>query len=198
MLRQKFAALVSYVLIPPVPAAAAFALFSLNFQHEKQLLIIAVSVVFGAVAPLGFIGYLRSREKITAYDVPVKEQRTRPYLVSVGIYSLGLLLLNVLDASIFVQALMWCYAANTSVLTLVNRFWKVSAHTMGIAGAMTALILVCGKSILPFFALVVLVAWARVTLKSHTIPQVVVGGLMGMVLTAAQFFIALWTASILM
>jgi len=197
LLQRKIATFVSYILIPPVPAAIAFALFTWNFQHMKQMLVGVVAVLFGGVIPLIVIGYLRSREKITAYDAPIREQRTTPYLVSVGIYLFGLVVLYLLGTSFFIQGLMWCYAANTFILALVNKFWKVSAHTMGIAGPMTALILVFGKYILPFFLLIVLVGWARVVLKSHTIPQVIVGGLMGMVLTAGQFVLLFWVTNIL-
>jgi membrane-associated phospholipid phosphatase len=67
---------------------------------------------------------------------------------------------------------------------------------MGVAGPTTALILVFGKTILPFFSIVLIVGWARVALKSHTVPQVTVGGLMGVLLTIIQFAIFFWIAEL--
>jgi hypothetical protein len=185
--RQRLAVFISYALIPPVPSAIAFTLLTLNFQHSNRFTVGLVALLFGSVIPFFIMGLFRRLGKMTAYDAPIRQERTAPYFITVAFYFVGVVLLKMVDASFFVWGLMWCYAINTTILALVNLFWKVSAHVMGIAGPLVALGFVFGKYIVPVFLLVGLAAWARVTVKAHTVPQVIVGALMGIVLTAGQY-----------
>ncbi len=145
-----------------------------------------VSVFFGAALPFAYLLLLLRREKVTHIDVPLRQQRTVPYLISVVIYMAGFAVLYLMGASVTVYALMFCYATNTFVISLVNTQWKISAHAMGAAGPLTALALTFGWQILPFFVVVAVVAWARVELRAHTRAQVTAGALLGVALTAVQ------------
>lgn len=173
--------------MPTTFAAAAFLLLAyLTPQTGDMTVIAAVSILFGAVLPFLYLLMLLRREKVTGLDVPVREQRTVPYLVTVVIYSAGVVALFILGASVMVYALMLCYATNTLVVSLINTRWKISAHAVGASGPLTALAVTFGWRVLPFFLIVPVVAWARVELKAHTRAQVIAGGLLGIVLTVFQ------------
>ncbi len=187
LVKQRAALTISYVLMPTTFAAVAFLLLAyLTPQSADRAVVAAVSLLFGAILPFLYLLLLLRREKVTGLDVPVREQRTIPYLVTVAIYFAGVVALFVLGASVMVYALMLCYATNTLVISLINTRWKISAHAMGASGPLTALALTFGWRVLPFFLIVLIVAWARVELKAHTRAQVVAGTFLGIVLTAAQ------------
>lgn len=186
-MKQRAALTISYVFMPTNFALAAFLVLAfLTRQKVNPLGVATVSAVFGAVLPFAYLFYLLRNEKVTRIDVPVRQQRTIPYLISVGIYIIGFIVLFIIGASPTVYALMFCYATNTLVLSLINTQWKISAHAMGASGPLTALALTFGWLTLPFFLLILIVAWARVELKAHTRAQVAAGALLGIFLTAVQ------------
>lgn len=186
-MKQRAALTVSYIFMPTTFALAVFVVLSLlTRQGTGRLAVAAVSVVFGAVLPFAYLFYLLHNQKITRVDVPIRQQRTIPYLVSVLIYFIGFVVLLRIGASVTVYALMFCYAANTLVIFIINTRWKISAHAMGASGPLTALAVTFGWRVLPFFLLILIVAWARVELKAHTRAQVVAGAFLGMFLTAVQ------------
>jgi membrane-associated phospholipid phosphatase len=72
---------------------------------------------------------------------------------------------------------------------LINLHWKISIHAMGIAGPLTALIYLFGLPGLILTLIVPLVGWSRVYLKRHTPWQVIIGTILGFVLTATQIYL---------
>ncbi|MCL5739029.1 MAG: PAP2 family protein [Bacteroidetes bacterium] len=173
--------------MPTTFALVAFVLLTyFTGQETNRLLIAGISVLFGTAIPFSYLFFLFRRQKVSDIDVPIREQRTIPYLVSVLFYFVGFLVLYILNASVSIYALMFCYATNTFIISLINTQWKISAHAMGAAGPLTVLAIVFGWKILPAFLLIIIVSWARVELKAHTKAQVTAGALLGIFLTAVQ------------
>lgn len=173
--------------MPTSFAVAAFLLLSLfTRQTADRWIVASVAVLFGAVIPFFYLLHLLRKEKVTAIDVPLRDQRTVPYLVSALIYLGGFAALVMVGSSVAVYALMFCYVSNTLVISLINTKWKISAHAMGASGPLTALIVTFGWQLAPVLLLTVVIAWARVELKAHTRAQVAVGTLLGIFLTGAQ------------
>lgn len=173
--------------MPTTFAMIAFILLSfLTKQGAQPVAVAFVAVLFGAVLPFLYLFSLLLKEKVTGIDVPVRQQRTVPYLISAVIYFTGFLVLLFLRASVPVCALMFCYMSNTLVISLINVKWKISAHAMGAAGPLTLLALIFGWQVLPAFIVVAIVSWARVELKAHTKAQVAAGSALGIILTGLQ------------
>jgi membrane-associated phospholipid phosphatase len=87
----------------------------------------------------------------------------------------------------FVIALAYlCVASTTSVITLV---WKISAHTAGVAGPVTALVFVFGHWLLSLHVLSVMMVWSRVKLRAHTLTQAVAGVLVAIAVTSCVYFL---------
>ncbi len=185
--KQRAALTISYIFMPTSFALAAFLSLSLMTRQGSDVFRVAsLSVLFGALLPLAYLLYLLHREKVTRLDVPLREQRTIPYLIAVLIYFAGFAALIVAEASVQVYSLMFCYATNTLAVTAINTKWKISAHAMGASGPLTALAITFGTYVLPLFLLVVPVAWARLELKAHTRSQVTAGAVLGILLTGVQ------------
>lgn len=189
---DKIASAISYSLIPPVIATMVFTVLILVFQHGNTVntvLVWLVSISCAGGFQVLYILRLRRMQKVSAYDVPQRLQRTRPYILSSLTSFAGLVLLLLLDASIYVWALMWCFSANTLILSIINRFWKISAHVMGLTGPAMFLLPVTGLSLLLGLPVLFALAWARVRLGAHTITQVIAGALAGILLTLLQLLV---------
>lgn len=189
---RRFAHRISVLLIPPVVAAAVFAVLVLGYEHGSifhRIVVWLVAAACGGGLQIVYVLYLQRLDRVTAYDVPERGQRTQPYLISAGISFGGLMLLLFLDASVFVWALMWCFAVNTLILYAINLRWKISAHMMGLTGPLVFLWPVLGAELLWLLPVVVLLGWARLTLRAHDLPQVLAGAAAGIVLTPAQVWL---------
>lgn len=192
--RQRFAHHVSLALIPPTVAALVFAALVAVFEHGSifhRVVVWTVATACAGALQMMYVLYLRKMEQVTAYDVPERLQRTKPYLVS-ALFSLGgLMMLLFLNASVFVWGLMWCFLVNTLILNAINLRWKISAHLMGFTGPLVFLFPLLGWQVLWALPIALLLGWARVELRSHTLPQVLAGAAAGIVLTLAQVWVIL-------
>jgi membrane-associated phospholipid phosphatase len=192
MSSERFAKYISILGIPPTFATAVFTTLVLQGETGSlmhRLVIWLVAVLFSGVLQMGYVLMLRRRGQVGAYDVPNRLQRTQPYLVSVGVSLVGLLLLLSLHASVPVWALMWCYCINTLLTVVINLRWKISAHMMGMTGPLVFLYPLLAVYVFLFLPFAVLLGWSRVTLKAHTLAQVVAGAGAGIVLTLLQITI---------
>lgn len=191
---SRFAHNLSLVLIPPTIAAVVFAVLVAAYEHGSlfhRIVVWVVATACAGVLQMVYVLYLRKMEKVTAYDVPERLQRTGPYLVSAGFSLGGLMLLLFLNASVFVWGLMWCFLVNTLILNAINLRWKISAHLMGFTGPLVFLFPLFGWTLLWTLPLAALLGWARVELRAHTLPQVLAGAAAGIVLTLAQVWVIL-------
>jgi len=129
-----------------------------------------IFIVVGPILPLSALVLLG---KIT---IDVKDRRDRPllYFAAILVYSTGAIITwCFMDYGMMVLAI--AYAAVTSAIALISLFWKVSAHSAGVAGPITGIIWVFGPVFLPLLFLAGLVAWARWREGLHNIAQLVVG-----------------------
>lgn len=192
MKSRSIARAASILMVPPVPAAIACTFFVLQYEHGNLQHLAAVwstAVAASGGIQIAFVLWLARRGRVAAYDVPERSQRSVPYMFSVAISFLGMIVLMVLDASVFLWGLLWCYSVNTLILAIINRFWKISAHMMGATGPMSAMVPITGPWLIAAAPFLVLLGWSRVHLGSHNVAQVVAGSLAGVILTVLQLFI---------
>jgi hypothetical protein len=136
-----------------------------------------VLAVFAAAIPLTFI--LRGVRRGHYDNHHVGDWRRRPAVLLFTGASvtavLGLMLL--LDAPRRLIALVLAMLAGLALTLAVTYLfrWKVSIHSAVAAGTATTLVVVFGPWLHLAWAMVALVAWARVRLRDHTPAQAVVG-----------------------
>jgi membrane-associated phospholipid phosphatase len=76
------------------------------------------------------------------------------------------------------------------VCTIVNLFWKISAHAAGSAGPATGIVVVFGWwTLFIMVPIVAAIAWSRVVLEKHSISQVVLGVLVAVACYGAVFLL---------
>jgi hypothetical protein len=118
---------------------------------------------------------MRKKNLVSDQDALIKEQRTIPFIIATLIYFVGLFFLIYFDVSLISIAFWFCFISNTIITIIINKFWKISIHSMGASGAFGALVFAFGTFALPFIIIVLLVGWSRIKLKCHTLSQVVAG-----------------------
>lgn len=69
------------------------------------------------------------------------------------------------------------------VLTVVTTVWKISIHTSTLSALITLLVVLRGVELLPLYALLIPVAWARVLLGKHSVAQIIGGTMLGIAVT---------------
>jgi membrane-associated phospholipid phosphatase len=178
------ARIITNVTAPPFLAIPTYLI--LDFYDEQKrgvaanfVLSLILSVSLGVVLPVVFIVLLRYRHQISDVHIPIREQRTVPFLVTIFCYALATVLLLWASGTGALTATMFCYTLTTIAVLIINFYWKISVHATGIGGPLAALTFVIGWWTLPFFLLFPIVGWARVHLKAHTLGQVLAGSLLG-------------------
>ena len=118
-------------------------------------------------------------------------ERSQPLLVAAVSYFVGTVVLLLIRAPPLTTAVMLDYSVGTLFIFFANLRWKISIHTMGIAGPTAVFLFVFGPWGVLLGLLLPPVIWSRVYLKKHTIAQVLAGGLVGFVLAAFGLWLVL-------
>ncbi len=174
---HKLARIISTVFVPPSFTIIIFTIFAYTLESEpiKQVLTILTALVFGFVSPIVLFLILRKKGKLADQDASIKEERTIPFLIAIIFYLIGLWVMIKFELNIISIAFWFCYISNTIITIFINKFWKISAHAMGVAGPFSAMVFVFGWVGIILLPVVILVGWARIELKCHTITQVLAG-----------------------
>ncbi|MFZ2863911.1 MAG: hypothetical protein WA440_04090, partial [Ignavibacteriaceae bacterium] len=147
-----------------------------------------IPFIFGIVLPIAMFLYLRIRGKLIDQDASIKEERTFPFLGAIVFYLIGLLLMIKFNLNIISIAFWFCYISITVITIFINKYWKISAHSMGVSGPFAVLIFVFGWIGLILLPVVFLVGWSRVKLKCHSIAQVLTGIIVAFVSVYIQMY----------
>ncbi len=155
--------------------------FTLEYEPSKQVVTILTALGFGFIAPIVLFLILRKKGKLADQDASIKEERTIPFLIAIIFYLIGFWIMIKYDLNIISIAFWFCYISNTVITIFINRFWKISAHAMGAAGPFGAVVFGFGWIGLLMLPIVVIVGWARIELKCHTLTQVIAGILLAFI-----------------
>ena len=171
---------ISYIFIPPVMNLYIFVIYSLKFESTpKTYYGILVSLLFGLVLPLFAILYFRKKGIISNNDATIKEERYLPYIYAIGFSLSGVVLSALFGLNEKVIMLWFIYLLDSVFIIHINRYWKISAHAMGVAIPFGALVYF-NSIVLPLtFVILILIAISRILLKVHTLTQVLAGGILG-------------------
>jgi membrane-associated phospholipid phosphatase len=178
--RRRVAAWVSVIAHPFVLIPVLVAVVTARALPPREAAAVVALVVAGSILPMLWIIVRRVRSGAwTDHDVSVREQRTGMYPAALAI-SAGTVVL--LYASGVAQSILRGTVAIfvlIAVSALVNTQLKVSLHT-GFA-AFTAVSLLAMSRPMGIAAVVVTlaVAWSRLELRRHTLPEVLGGALLG-------------------
>lgn len=186
----EFARTVSTIFNPFLTATALFIIVSHAFAHHSTMqfwVYSTVGILCFTVAPLTFVLYLYLTGRISDFDMSERPERERVFAGFVVIYLVAAISLSLVHAPVQLQAITWGYWGTAVATMVITRWWKISTHAFGIAGPFAAMFVLFNLQPLPYVALVPLVGWARVYLRSHTIGQVLGGAALAVANTAIFF-----------
>lgn len=171
---------ISTFFIPPTLFLITFLFLALFFESPENVVpVILTTLISGVIIPIALFAYMVKTKKIVNQDATDKDERTAPYLYGILLYFVGLITLYLLNASNLTMTVWFAYLLNTFVILIINKFWKISAHAMGVAGPLGLFYYLFGIYSYPFFLLLILIAWSRIYLKCHTPLQVTMGSIYG-------------------
>jgi membrane-associated phospholipid phosphatase len=99
----------------------------------------------------------------------------------------GLILLFTLGAPTLLTGYLAFMLGSVAVLAVITTVWKISIHCAVASGSVAVLALTYGPVVLPAYLLVALLGWSRVSMRDHTIAQVVGGSVLGAVAAALAY-----------
>ena len=124
---------------------------------------------------------------ISDFEMSRRSERPRFILVSLSSDILALIVLSVFHGPSLLRIMVLTYLCLGATMFTISSFWKISLHMVGVGGFSTALVFVFGAPALLAFLSLPLVAWARWQRRKHTLTQLTVGALAGVLMTAFVF-----------
>jgi membrane-associated phospholipid phosphatase len=177
---------ISMVTHPPVISIPTFIILNYFLAGSNQFIVPSlISITFGALIPIVTSLILIKKMK-TDLDITDRTKRTMPLILAICSYLIGFLVLLWFGAPAVVSALMLIYGTNTLIILIINFYWKISIHAMGLAGPTAAFIFAFGFVGVIIGLIIPLVMWSRLKLKKHTPSQVIAGSVLGLLLTWIQ------------
>jgi hypothetical protein len=162
------------------------AYFSMVIPEEAKWKVIVLVFGMSAVAPAFLVALLAHYSRVTTIKMHQREERHFPYVVTVMCFYLAYMVMKKTGLSEIYIYLMSGVTLLAFLTLLVNLFWKISSHMVGVGG-LTGLF--TGISILleTYYAWMILgavvisglVGTARLAMGEHTPSQVYAGYLLG-------------------
>jgi membrane-associated phospholipid phosphatase len=191
--RFYWARLISDLGSPPVVWAVL--IFPITFREaasQEQAILWGLTYgVLVCVIPALYIVWMVRRGSITDIHMAVRQERLRPFLVSMACTGLAWFVLRLMGAPSVVPLVAFVTLVQLITMALITLVWQISMHTMSITSAVVATGLLFGVGpALVVFPLVPLVGAARLKLQRHTPAQVVAGFLVGALVTVMLYAVA--------
>lgn len=171
--------------------AFPIAFHSAESQERAVIWALTYSVIV-CILPALYIGYMVWRGHITDIHVRVREQRIRPFVVSVICTVVAWILLRWMEAPSLLPLFTLFSLIQLAVMLLITLTWQISMHSMSITGAVVVAGALYGPgTALLLSPLIPVVGAARIKLRRHTLAQVIAGGILGALLTAVMVILSL-------
>jgi len=191
---EKVAKIVSLIGQPPFLAIVPFVAICMTMCEDTTFGIIcsAASIFAATILPIvNIIFFSKKFNNTDKLDVVNKEDRMFPLIAGVLGYVVGVVLLFLLNAPWLATVLMICYAVVTGAIALITPYWKISIHSCGVVGPSMGLAICFWPVGLAYFLILPPVVWSRYVLKKHTPMQLLMGAVVGFIITAIIFAVLL-------
>lgn len=195
-----FSAIFSPLLMPFYSLALLAVYTSFYHLYAGQVLRFLIpTLLFTLFIPSLFIFVLKKMRYIRDYSLDYAPDRTLPYMIFIiSNISLTLFFYNS-HVSYWVLGLVASSVFIAFVGMILNFFWKVSAHMLGMGGLLGGVLSICfnvnGSNPMVLFAILFLLAGilgvCRLYLRANSAAQVYTGFIIGFVLAYASVFVGL-------
>lgn len=182
---------ISNITNPLFVALPTFLLIALVTAPDWQHALLWWSIIVGGISIAPYLFILRGvhRGHFSDHHVSIREQRFMPLLFGLGCVFTALLLLLLLHASRSLILTVVGALVALVLATAITRFWKISLHLVGMAGAVTVFCIMFGPRAALLTPLVAIVAWARWKVGAHTLLQALAGTALAVSVTITIFYL---------
>ncbi|MDX2161613.1 MAG: hypothetical protein SF162_09835 [bacterium] len=148
--------------------------------QEQGLLWAFTYIALVCILPVCYIGLMVMRGQITDLHMRVREQRIRPFMVTILCTLVAWGVLALMQAAPLLLTFCAISLVQIMIMLLITLIWQISMHTMSITSA-----IVTGGALFGIGAaalslpLIGLVGAARYSLRRHTLSQLVAGSILG-------------------
>jgi membrane-associated phospholipid phosphatase len=146
-----------------------------------------LAAFFTGVLPTLFISYGIRHGRWEDRNVGARRARLIVLAFIMASVATGLILLFTLGAPTLLTGYLAFMLASVAVLAVITTVWKISIHCAVASGSVAVLALTYGPVVLPAYLLVAVLGWSRVSMRDHTIAQVVGGSVLGAVAAALAY-----------
>lgn len=184
---NKTADIISKILSPVMIALIATIILALTSKtgYLQPYIGIMIGLLFLSISPMAMVIYFYGKGRVDL-DVSNRKQRTSFYIVAIGSYIIATVLFFYTNyENLFLLSI--AYLSVTTAVMIANFFYKVSSHTAGVAGPITALTFSLGIIFLPLFILIPIIIWSRLKLKAHNFIEAISGIVIAIILTSIVY-----------
>jgi membrane-associated phospholipid phosphatase len=146
-----------------------------------------LAAFFTGVLPTLFISYGIRHGRWEDRNVGARRARLIVLAFIMASVATGLILLFTLGAPTLLTGYLAFMLGSVAVLAVITTVWKISIHCAVASGSVAVLALTYGPVVLPAYLLVALLGWSRVSMRDHTIAQVVGGSVLGAAAAALAY-----------
>ncbi|MBU2506194.1 MAG: hypothetical protein KJ799_05660 [Bacteroidetes bacterium] len=183
----------SNIFVPPSFTFLSFLFLAINFENILLMKVAGIfnGLLYGLLIPIVIFQKLRKKGKVGDIDATVKEERFFPFIYGVVICCAALIISGLIGSHEYILVLWLLYIINTLGLILITKFWKISAHAIGISIPIGVFFYIYGTVSLYMLPLLLLICWSRLELKVHTTLQLLMGSIYGFGSTYLVFSVLL-------
>lgn len=176
-----------------LPLAGLLALFLFSYMSLMpwlyKLTVLVMVYLLTILLPTLLIHAYRNYQGWTRLQIGARERRMMPYIIAILCYFACYYIMSWLRIPQFMANILVAALVIQVVCAIVNVWWKISTHTAaigGFEGALVAFSMLFAFNPMWWFCVILIVAGmvgtSRMILRQHTLSQVVVGFLAGMVI----------------
>jgi membrane-associated phospholipid phosphatase len=189
---DKVAFLIAGIFTPPLMASVAILMIARFYAKDiNDMLvwsIIGIILLIGPASVYVFLNY--SKGKLEDINLSRRKERLIPlYLALLGaIFGLAIMYYKRAPEPLII--LNYTLIIDLLVITIITFYWKVSVHMLTLTSVITLLCFLFEPRYLILFILCLPVGWSRISRKRHSLSQVLVGSILGImtVLIVLQIF----------
>jgi hypothetical protein len=173
--------LLSDVLSPPVFGAFIFAAicFKVIPTAENAFTLFCVCFLFQSLLPVIYLFTTLRMQTISDIHLHRKEERNLVFPTLVAMNITGFLVLHVLKAPEILTAMMLASTILLVLVWIINLYYKISVHAIGISGLLTGIFFAFGPAAFILELFLPLVAWVRFRAGAHNVRQLLSGAALG-------------------
>ncbi len=188
---KRVAEAISFVLNPSLWTGGFLVLLAATFGPvgARRWVAAALGLTFTGLVPVGLLFVLNAKGHLSDVEMSIRSERGIVYKACAGSYAVGAAALYLVGAPWPMWGLVMLHVPYALLLAVLNRRWKVSIHTTGLAGMWAAALVLFGLNAWWLAIVLVAAAWARWAARAHTVGELTSGATIGFILTGGGLFL---------